>query len=444
MKQSTISNTIDPALIGQIGSGAVAVQDSVAAGAGGVAVKGNVAGGIQVTNKQMEVHADHGAVVNLYDAPPRVKKRDVVPQPTRPLRGFVNRTNELRRLDQMITANEAALICGMDGIGKSALLKQIANSEAARAMPDGVVFLEGIDEHGERLGPEDVIQRLFDKLFESEPRLKVNFDIAQTYLSNTRPLVILNALNLLPTSTARMADLFPLGAVLIESNQWLDSDTAEQVKLGPLPRNEAIALLATKADINLDQAESTTLDAVCALLADVPLAIVTAAHTIRENSLPLKRAYDILISIKPLSSDALRSGIERAYALAYSTLTELEREFLAAAAFAPGISIGPHSLQHMLNDQLGAEQAQERLQVMGLLTANSPRLRIDPGLRDLARIGVDETPIKEQLINDLKTMLETQSLDWNYCADELGNILGMVAWAAKQQRWDYVINVNNG
>ena len=441
MNQSIASDKVDPGLIGPIGSGAVAIQDSVAAGAGGVAVKGNVEGDIQVTNKKIEVNVDHGAVVNFYDAPPRVKQRDAIPQPTRPLRGFVNRVNELKRLDQIVAAGEAVVILGMDGMGKSALLKQIANSKTARAMPGGVVFIEGIDELGRALGAEDVIQRLFDKLFESEPPLKVNFDIAQTYLSNTRPLVILNGLNLPAVSQSRMADLFPRGTVLIESNQLLESDTAEMIELGPLPRAEAIELFVAKAGVVLDNAAESILDTICALLADVPLAIVTAARAIRENNLTLERAYDILTSIKPLSEDAMRGGIERAYALAYSTLTELERQFLAAAALAPGVSVDPRWLHRMLDDKTIEARTQERLQAMGLLIGNSPRLRVDPGLRDLARIGADEVSIKQQLVNHLRMRLETRALDWNYCADELGNILGLIDWAAKHQRWSDVISL---
>ena len=39
-----ISDKVDPGAIDQLGSGAVAIQDSVAAGPGGVTVKGNVEG----------------------------------------------------------------------------------------------------------------------------------------------------------------------------------------------------------------------------------------------------------------------------------------------------------------------------------------------------------------------------------------------------------------
>ena len=126
--------------------------------------------------------------------------------------------------------------------------------------------------------------------------------------------------------------------------------------------------------------------------------------------------------------------------LLWERLTNLERQFLAAA-LAPGISVDPHWLHRMPGDKTIESQAQERLQAMGLLTANSPRLRIDPGLRNLARMGVDEVSIKQQLVNHLTRMLETRARDWNYCADELGNILGLIDWAAKHQRWRDVISL---
>jgi hypothetical protein len=171
MKQTIRSNKVNVGRSDQAVSGAVAVQERLTVGEGGVLVRGNVEGSIYVENKKMEVHADHGAIVNVYDAPPRVKKRDVTPHPVRPLRGFVNRSNELRQLEHIISGSEVATIHGLDGMGKTALLKQAANSRAVQGFPDGVLFMEGIDDGGYALGTEDVIQRLFDKSFESEPHL---------------------------------------------------------------------------------------------------------------------------------------------------------------------------------------------------------------------------------------------------------------------------------
>jgi len=430
MKQSITSNEIN------LGSGPVV--------AGGVLVKGNVEGDIQVVNKKIEVNADHGAVVNLYDESPRVRKRDAVPQPARPIRGFVNRVKELSQLEQIITAGEVAILEGMKGMGRSALLRQAANCNAARTLPDGVLFMEGIDERGQALDLEDMIQRLFDKSFESEPHLKVNFDTAQTYLGNLKSLVVLNGLDLPDSSFSRIADLFTRGSVLFESDQMIESDTAQEIKLGSLPHSEAMELLAAKAGVTQDENTRLLLDSICSLLADVPLAIVITARAIRENSIPLKSARNMLVLVQTESNAVHERGIERAYGLTQSKLSELEQQWLAAAALVPGISVDPQYLHQMADDKVTAEQTQKRLQAMGLLTANSPRLRIDPGLRNLARSGVDEVSFREEFLSYLKTMLRTHSLDWSYCTDELGNILGMIDWAATQQRWSDVIMLGRG
>ncbi|HEY4723038.1 MAG TPA: tetratricopeptide repeat protein, partial [Anaerolineae bacterium] len=82
----------------------------------------------------------------------------------------------------------------------------------------------------------------------------------------------------------------------------------------------------------------------------------------------------------------------------------------------------------------------ERLKMLGLLHANSPRLRLDPGFRPLAQAGSDETAIKDRLITQLlRDALLNKMRDWQYCAAELGNILGAIEWAAAQQRWNDVI-----
>lgn len=420
-------------------TGAVLLHEKIAVGAGGVVVQGNVEGNIQINNKRIEVNAEHGAVVNIYDTQPRVKKRDAVPQPVRAIRGFVNRVSELRQIERIISSGEAATIHAMDGMGKSALLRQAANSTAARALQDGVLFMEGIDERGQVLAFEDVVQRLFDKSFESEPQLKVNFDVAQTYLGNLKSLVILNGLDLSASTLPLAVDLFARGSVLVECSRDVENDAAEEIRLGPLPRKEAVELLAAKAGVLDDESTHQLLDAICALLGDVPLAIVMAGRAIRENSLALKTARNMLVLARPQSSGEARRGIERAFILARSTLSELEKRWVEAAAVAPGISVDPKFLRGMADDDATAEVAQKRLQAMGLLTANSPRLRIDQGVREFARLGVDASSIGEQFIRYLRGTLGNRSLDWGYCADELGNILGMIEWAAGTQRWSDVI-----
>ncbi len=425
------------------GSGAIATGGSVAAGAGGVAfaVGGNVEGDIIIGDNNFKVNTNYGTII-YKQATPQARLRDAAPRPPRAPRGFVGRADELAELGRMIAASEAVMLFGPDGAGKSALLRQVANGDAARAMPNGVMMLEGVDERGEALGLEDVIQRLFDALFESDPPLKVNFTTARTYLSNTRPLVTLDGLNLPATSLARLPDLFPQGALLIAANRAPTGDALQPLKVGPLRRDESIQLLAMRATLTLDDATRPTLDTICALLADVPLAIVIAANAIRENNLAPDRARTVLASAEPKASDGMQAGIERAWALVKSSLSDNEQQMLAMAANAPGASIDPEWMRQVMSNADWVDAAMDRLQALGLLSANSPRRRVDPGLRALLRAGMDEVAYRDRMTAYMQAVLPGRMTDWEFCADELGNILGAIEWAAARRNWAQVIQLS--
>jgi CSLREA domain-containing protein len=402
-----------------------------------ITVTGNVQGDIIVGDHNFKVNTNYGTI--LYkQATPRVKPREAVPQPPRPPRGFVGREKELKELEGVIAGSEAALVIAPDGMGKTALLKQAANGEAARALPHGVVIVESVDDSGEALGLGDIIQQLFDALFESEPQLKVTPASARTYLSNTRPLVLLDGINLRPASLATLLDLFPKGALLVASTGAASTVDARLLRLGPLSRAEAMELLAAKAGLTLTEGKRSALDALCAALADVPLAIVTVGRAMRENGILLDRARAALTSTQPLSPDPIQAGIERAYAFAYSTLSNDERDTLSTAATAPGVSVDPAWISN------GNEFTLERLKEMGLLVANSPRLRLHPALRDRARIGANEEATHEKLIAYLRQTFEARQIDFEFCEAELGNILGTIEWAVGKRRWAEVIALGRG
>lgn len=394
-----------------------------------ISVAGNVEGSIVIGDHNFVVNTNHGTII-YQQAAVRVQPRSMVPQPPRRPRGFVGRSRELAELNQFIISREIVQVFGSEGVGKSTLLKQAANSEVARALPNGVIFLEGVDEAGAALGMGDLIQCLFDALFESEPRLKVNLASARTYLSNTRPLVLLDNFSFASTHLAVLPDLFPQGAILFTSRQKRTDDVALPLKLDPLPRAEAIQLLAEKMGLTSADADQMELPALVALLGGVPLALITAANVIRENNLPLDQARQIISGCKPTSSHSVEAAIERAYALIKTVLSKDEQLALGLTAALPGVSVDSAWLP---------EPVVERLQALELLQANSPRLRLPPGLRPVIRQDVDEATVYNQLLVSLQQALSTQALNFEFCADELGNILGGIKWAASQERWAEII-----
>src|SRR5215510_1290543 len=105
---------------------------------GDIKVEGNVTGSIVVGNGNVigdhnvvyQVHSQHGAIVNWHEAPP-ISRRGISPLAPRQPREFVGREAELKTLEEQIRNRQAAVLYGHDGLGKTALLKKVANSAEA-------------------------------------------------------------------------------------------------------------------------------------------------------------------------------------------------------------------------------------------------------------------------------------------------------------------------
>lgn len=387
-----------------------------------IRVEGNVAGSIIVGDNNFVVHANHGTIVYKHAAP-QVRLRQFAPQPPRAPRGFINRSAELSRLEDWIASNEIVLVHASDGLGKTALLRQAANSQVARAMPNGVILLEPPGFESQSLGADDVFQQLFDALFESDPPLKVDSVTARTYLSNTRPLVVLDEVPLPPMLQRSLPDLIPQGAFLLSADLPLGGDF-QRLPLGPLPRDESVQLLAERAGIEPGE----TLKYICGLLEDVSLAVTLTGNLMRETGMTPEEALHALGNIQVGGMDPIAIALDRAYILVFNRLNDAERKVLSAAALTPGMSMSPDWLSVVLGANVDA--ALDRLKSLGLLYANSPRLRLPPGLRLTARrrLLLSEQAVFTKLIAYLR---EGAQQGQAFVADELGNFLGALDWAVR-------------
>jgi hypothetical protein len=395
-----------------------------------ISIAGNVEGNIVVGDNNFVVNNNHGTIIHQQAAPP-VQKKSVSPQPPRKPRSFVGRKRELDEVDSLIASKTPVIVHGMDGIGKTSLLKQAANSESAKSQPDGVVFLEGLDEDGKLLDFGDLTQRLFKALFDTQPgELKVDHASARTYLSNTQPLVLLNSISLPESDLDKLADLFPKAPILMATEGTAQSEAYESILLGPLAPEDALTLLASSTRVD----DQETLARIAALLEDVPAALITVANAIRQKDLKVDDAFARLQSYTPTEKDKEKAALERAFALMFLTLTEEERGMLIQTAAAPGISINRKWLENVC----GGSAVSEQLESMELLQANSPRFRLMPGLRPFLLRGRDVSKERERLLSYLLAELETRWKDFEFIKDELGNLLGLLAWAVVQGQWMHV------
>jgi Tol biopolymer transport system component len=414
----------------------------------------NISGGVELQSESITIGGDvvgrdkivnntiYGAVINEAPREPVIKRRDAKPQPPRAPLDFFDRTNELAQVEQLITQGKPVAICGSDGAGKSALLRQAANNSAARALPDGVILLEGLDEQGHTLLPGDVIQRWFDAFYLSEPPLKVTAASALPYLSQLHPLILLDHTTLDADQLRPLLDLFPNSPALIARPSALPG-LARPIKLGALPRSDAIELFSATSGLLIDDGNRSTVDAICALLNDVPLAVVRAADVVREMSLPLNQAQARLAAASPTTGDTVAIGLGRAAELIRSVLTPLEAQVLPVAAHLPGISIDPQRLAELIDGAAApeVETAIDHLKTLGLLHANSPRVRLDAGLREFW--PGDDRAIKDRLLAQLlRDQKDGRFAADEYCANELGHVLGAIEHAVQTQQWTAAITLS--
>jgi hypothetical protein len=356
------------------------------------------------------------------------QRRSLSPKPPPEPEGFVGRKRELKQVEDWIAQNKVVIIHGMDGIGKTSLIKQAANSQAAKAQPDGIVFVDALDEEGKLLDFGDLIQRIFDALFESQPHEKVDLSSARTHLSNTQPLVLLNAIALTPQNLSQLQNLFSTAPILIATeNVALMRGRPTSLALGPLDREDSLAMLSSLTSVE----DQETLAQIAALLENVPAALSIVADTIRTNVFGLDEVLKRLHSYTPQEGNKTKAAVERAFQLLYSTLTEDEREMLDQVAAAFGVSVD----RKWLESEYGGSAVSEKLESVGLLHANSPRLRLMPGLKPLLLQERDVSKQRERLLNHLLTELETRWNDFEFIKDELGNLLGLLFWSAAQGQW---------
>jgi len=410
-----------------------------------IQIKGNVDGNIVVGDNNFVVNTNHGTIV-YRAARPQVRRRDFTPQPPRARRGFINRLAELQKIESWISSGEGVVIHGPDGMGKSALLRQAANGQAARSMPGGVVFLEGVSQ---TLGAEDIIQRLFDALFESDPPLKVDANSARTYLSNTRPLVLLDEVPLTGPLLQALPDIFSNGALLVVSDLAMGGDDFLHMPVGPLPRDAALRILAEKSGVELNPVNRANLETICALLEDISLAVVITGNVMREAGVSLD---DTRMHLQALDRNAgviarehqqeTVRGLDRAFSFAAGRLKPEERQVLSIAAHTPGPSMAPEWLLAAFGSD-AAIQVIERLKALGLLEANSPRLRLPPGIQIQARRAaiLDVNTVLQRLAGYLLDTAEREPQNWDFFNDEIGNLSGLLTWAVQTRDWHLAVRL---
>ncbi|GIH60644.1 AfsR/SARP family transcriptional regulator [Microbispora siamensis] len=262
---------------------------------------------------------------------------------------FVGRERELSRLEAWLNPPDGSpptpvvAICGPPGAGKSALALHAAHRAAAR-FPDGQVYvnLRGAMPGVRRLDTGELIGRLLRTFGTPGSEVPPDVDEAasalRTILHGRRVLLLLDD----ASSIAQVGPLLPMtsgSTVLLTSRENLaPAAPASHVDLGPMPRDEAVAMLVRRFRSGGVGFSQKAVERLADLCDGFPLALHVAGARLASRS---GWSADMLIErLEDESSrlDELRTGevgVRSSIAVSYTALAgsgqTLDRE--AARAF---------------------------------------------------------------------------------------------------------------
>ncbi|MFI5648314.1 ATP-binding protein [Kitasatospora sp. NPDC051705] len=342
---------------------------------------------------------DHRDTTNPADTAPKPRQLPA------DVRGFVNRVDELHRLDTDLTReapdrHEAAVIviAGTAGAGKTSLALHWAHHARDR-FPDGQLYvnLRGYDPGRPVTAPE-ALHHFLTSLGVPAPSVPTDPDAAaalyRSLLADRRVLVVLDN----AATAAQVRPLLPGNSgslVLVTSRSRLSGlavrDGARRLTLGTLPEPEAVALLRAITADHRPHDDPDQLTQLARLCARLPLALRIAAE--RAASLPHTALGDLIADLRDESAlwDALTVGededadaVRTVFAWSYRALPAHVARLFRLLGLHPGPDFGlyaaaalahltPGRTRQLLDSLVGAhlveQSAPDRYQFHDLLRA---------------------------------------------------------------------------
>jgi outer membrane biosynthesis protein TonB len=329
-------------------------------------IEGGVSGQVAVGNYNVQIHADHGAVVHFVP-PERQPKPSSRPSPVllrpRPFRGLLDRQVESDAAVSALRDGLPVEIQGPPGVGKSSLLRHLAYDPQASSLPDGVVHLAARGQPA-----ADLLQSLFDALYEYDRAFKPTEAQLRHSLQGRRALVLLDDVSLRREEVEALLDAAPGCTFVLTSQERILWGEARVVPLAGLPTEDALALFERELGRGLSEEERTAATDLCAAADCHPLRVLQAAALAKEGRRPLAE----------LAREARAgAGPEVVSRWALEQLTGAERRMVAILAAAEGAPVGLEPLQQMAGPD--TDRLLARLLERKVVEAHSPRysLQVD-------------------------------------------------------------------
>ncbi|MET9275889.1 BTAD domain-containing putative transcriptional regulator [Kribbella sp. NPDC003557] len=307
---------------------------------------------------------------------------------------FTGRTDDLRRLDELLPTASLGLVIGPAGVGKTSLAVHWARQVADR-FPDGVLYADllGFSPVAEPADPQAVLSRFLVALGTAPDRLPPNAEeqvaLYRSLLAERAVLVVLD--------NARSGDqVRPLATagsrcqtVVTSRNELaglVATEQAEPIRLDVFDQAQSKQLLAARIGARRFASDPESVDALVERCAGLPLALSLLAAQIALRPRRTLASFVSALGEGPL--DALSTadgvGVRTIFSWSYRQLRpELARMFRLVTQH-PGTEITPGAAA-----ALAGVPIREARRMIAELVANHQLIEIEPDrwvLHDLLRV----------------------------------------------------------
>ncbi|MDB4949397.1 MAG: hypothetical protein JWM27_2046 [Gemmatimonadetes bacterium] len=248
-------------------------------------IRGNVSGQVAVGTHILQIGSVHGGVVNVAVPAERVRPRPraapVFLRP-RPFPRLVGRAREVESAAAALRSARPVELSGPQGAGKTALLRHLVHDAAVGSFPGGVVFLPAL-----RQPAGDLLQLLFDALFESDAPIKPTYPELCHLLLSWQALVVLDDVDLAREEMEHVLNAAPGCTFLWAAPVRRAWGEVRALALAGLEPDAARTLLEGELERPLSLDEVAALPALCEATGGFPLPLLQAAARVRDDDVPL-------------------------------------------------------------------------------------------------------------------------------------------------------------
>ena len=384
---------------------------------------GAITGHIAVGRYLLQVGERSGAVVLEAS---RAERAHIRPRPTpillRPklIRGLLDRRTELASALSALDASLPIEVSGEAGLGKTAILRQLAYHSRASSFVDGIVYLSA-----RNLSSDDLLQLMFEAFNQSDEPCQPTPAELRRGLQEKQALILLDDVHLTQDELERVLDIAPQSAFALSTRQRCLWGEVRSLPLNGLPVDDAVLLLEREIERPLDAAERDSAAQVCAALHGHPLRIVHAAAIIRERGIALG-GWALDITPESLVTELLAS------------IDEKQRRVLLALTAFRGV---PLQIQHVssIAEVTDIDASMLALVRQGLVVGSQRGHRLADGVADQLRRTDDLKPWVNRAITYFTAWAERHSRSPDIVLEHSAALLHVQQCAADARRWGEVL-----